>query len=91
MSPVVLAEIFSDPGLSSAHESALRNVPLLSFPTGFWERAGRTRASLLRRGIKPKLGDTLIAQLCIDHNVPLLTRDRDFSPFARFAGLRLLV
>jgi len=32
---------------------------------------------------------TLIAQSCIDHHVPLITRDGDFRPFARYAGLTL--
>jgi predicted nucleic acid-binding protein len=44
-------------------------------------RAGKTKA---------KLADTLIAQLCIDHEVPLITRDRDFSHFQKFCGLKLL-
>jgi predicted nucleic acid-binding protein len=58
--------------------------------TGFWTRAGKLRANLIRRGHRPKLADTLIAQTCLDHKVGLLTRDRDFSTFARWAGLKLL-
>lgn len=77
--------------LSGVAEAAILAVPLLEIRDGFWERAGRTRASLIHRKLKPKLADTLIAQLCIDHDIPLLTRDRDFSPFARYAGLRLLI
>jgi predicted nucleic acid-binding protein len=34
------------------------------------------------------LADTLIAQACLDHEVPLVTRDPDFRHF-RTAGLRL--
>jgi len=34
------------------------------------------------------LADTLIAQICIDHDVPLITRDKDFRHFAKH-GLRL--
>jgi predicted nucleic acid-binding protein len=33
--------------------------------------------------------DTLIAQTCIDHDVPLITRDQDFRHFVS-AGLTLL-
>jgi len=33
----------------------------------------------------------LIAQSCIDGDVPLLTRDRDFKAFAGAAGLDLVL
>lgn len=89
MSPAVLAELFSDPALTSEAEDALRTLPLLEPAPGFWERAGKLRALLRRRRHRAKLADTLIAQSCIDYRVPLLTRDRDFRPFARHAGLRL--
>lgn len=58
--------------------------------SGFAGRAGRLRADLIRRGYRPKLADTLIAQTCLDHKVGLLTRDRDSGAFARWAGLKLL-
>jgi predicted nucleic acid-binding protein len=51
--------------------------------------AGALRVRLLRRGLKARIADTLIAQSCIDHDVALLTRDRDFRNFAAQAGLRL--
>jgi predicted nucleic acid-binding protein len=35
------------------------------------------------------LGDALIAQSCIDHDVPLITRDTDFRHFAKHCGLKL--
>jgi predicted nucleic acid-binding protein len=34
-----------------------------------------------------RLADALIAQLCLDHGVHLITRDRDFRAFAEAAGL----
>jgi predicted nucleic acid-binding protein len=37
------------------------------------------------------LGDALVAQSCIDEDVPLLTRDRDFRAFAQAAGLNLVI
>lgn len=91
MSPIVLAELFSDPLRSSQAKAALLQLPLMSFTPGFWERAGLTRADLVKRGIKPKLADTLIAQLCIDHNIELHSRDTDFRPFAQYSGLRLVL
>jgi predicted nucleic acid-binding protein len=40
-------------------------------------------------GFKAKLADTLIAQSCLDHDVPLITRDGDFRHFVAL-GLRVL-
>ena len=91
MAPIVLAELLSDPTLPIAVERFLRSIPLLELEEGFWERAGKTRASLLSRKFKPKLADTLIAQVCIDHKLPLHSRDADFRPFAKYAGLQLVL
>ena len=38
-----------------------------------------------------KSGDVAIASYCIDENVPLLTSDRDFAPFAAHMDLALVV
>ena len=91
MAPIVLAELLSDPLLPDEVEIHLRSVPVLELMPGFWERAGKTRAELIKRKMKPKLADTLIAQVCIDHNLPLHTRDTDFRPFAKYAGLQLVM
>jgi predicted nucleic acid-binding protein len=91
MAPVVLAELLSDPALPSSVEANLCALPLLELLPGFWERAGKTRADLIRRKVKPKLADALIAQVCIDHNIALHSRDADFRPFAKYAGLELVL
>jgi predicted nucleic acid-binding protein len=91
MCPVVLAELLSDPLRSPQAREALLTIPALGLKKGFWERAGLTRAGLLRQKIKPKLADTLIAQFCIDHKVTLHARDMDFRPFAKYAGLHLIL
>ncbi|MBI3667865.1 MAG: PIN domain-containing protein [Acidobacteria bacterium] len=90
MAPVILSELLSDPLLSLQDESDLLAVQLLETRDGFWRRAGKLRAELIRRKYRPKLADTLIAQSCIDHDLPLLTRDRDFRPFTRVGRLQLL-
>jgi predicted nucleic acid-binding protein len=90
LAPVVLTELLSDPLLPPEVSSSLLALPLLEPLPGFWERVGRTRADLIRRKCRPKLADTLIAQTCIDHKAPLLTRDTDFGNFARYAGLALV-
>ncbi len=91
MSPVVLAELFSDPSLSRKLQESFRALPMLDTSPGFWERSGRLRARLRERGYRPKLADTLIAQGCIDYRIPLLTRDRDFRLFAKHAKLGLVL
>jgi predicted nucleic acid-binding protein len=91
MPPPVLTELLSDPELSADLEATLREVPLLDTSAGYWARAGRLRATVLARRRKARLGDALIAQTCLDHHLPLLTRDRDFMAFADAAGLDLVV
>lgn len=88
--PVVLSELLSDPTLSPEVASVLKELPLLSILDGFWERTGYLRSKLIRRGQKAPLADSLIAQTCIDHGVPLVSRDTDFRHFVRHGGLRLL-
>jgi len=87
--PVVLCEVLSDPKLPDTVASVLLEIPLLAPTDGYWERAGRLRSRLLARGRKAPLADSLIAQTCLDYDVPLVTRDLDFRPLATFAGLRL--
>ena len=87
--PVVLSELLSDPHLPAALAQLLRGLPLLPTQEGFWERVGFLRAKFLARGRKPALADSLIAQCCLDHDVPLITRDADFRLFVSWAGLKL--
>ena len=90
MLPVVLTELLSDPKLPSTIATRLCQVPLVDVAAGYWQRAGALRAQVLARGRKARLGDALIAQSCIDRNIPLITRDRDFRAFANVTGLTLL-
>jgi predicted nucleic acid-binding protein len=48
------------------------------------------RAKVLAKRRKARLGDALIAQVCIDRGISLLTRDRGFRAFAEGAGLNLV-
>jgi predicted nucleic acid-binding protein len=91
MSPVVLTEVLSDPNLSSDVAQTLLELPLVEVEPGYWHRAGELRAKVLGKGRKARLGDALIAQTCVDHGIPLLTRDGDFQSFAEAAGLELLI
>lgn len=91
MPPVVLTEILSDPKLPSSVAASLLDLPLIDITSGYWERAGALRARILAKRRKARLGDALIAQICIDRGIALLTRDRDFRAFAQAAGLNLAI
>ncbi len=91
MPPVVLTEILSDPKLSSEVSGTIGDLPLIEVTSGYWQRAGLLRATVLAKGRKARLGDALIAQCCIDREIPLLTRDRDFQAFAQAARLDLVI
>jgi predicted nucleic acid-binding protein len=82
MVPVVLTELLSDPKLPSDVAETISEVPLIEIASGYWQRAGALRAKVLAKRRKARLGDALIAQSCIDHGIPLITRDRDFRAFA---------
>ena len=88
--PVVLCELLSDPKLLQSVAKLLLEVPLLPILDGFWQRAGLLRSKVIRRSRKAPLADSLIAQVCIDHGVPLISRDADFRHFAQHGGLELL-
>jgi predicted nucleic acid-binding protein len=87
--PVVITEILSDPTGAAALETLIGQVPTLELYTGYWARAGIARRHLRSLGFKARVGDALIAQSCLDHDVALITRDRDFRHFAKHCGLRL--
>jgi predicted nucleic acid-binding protein len=91
MVPVVLTELLSDPNLPATVAKTLSDLPAIELQPGFWERAGALRAKVIAKRRKARLGDALIAQMCIDRGVPLLTRDRDFRAFAAAANLVLAV
>ena len=91
MVPVVLTELLSAPKLPSGVAETLAEVPMIEIDPGYWQRAGALRAKVLAKRRKARLGDALIAQSCIDRNVPLLTRDRDFRVFAEALGLDLIL
>ena len=90
LAPVSVSELLSDTDLTPSVEKFVLGIQQLEITPGYWERAGHLQAGLFRRGYRPKIADTLIAQSCLDHRVPLITRDRDFSCFRKFAGLQLL-
>jgi predicted nucleic acid-binding protein len=87
--PVVVTELLSDPKASGQIRELIGQLPQLSLSEGYWSRAGQSRQKLLLKGYKARLGDALIAQACMDNNVPLITRAPDFRHFVNLCGLRL--
>jgi hypothetical protein len=90
MVPVVLTELLSDPKLDPEVGRTLSALPLLEVRDGFWSRAGGLRAEVVGKRRKARLGDAMIAQFCLDHDVSLITRDRDFRAFAESVNLDLI-
>lgn len=89
--PVVVAELMSFPKANPPLRRFLGQTARLPLTDGFWKRAGASRRRLRLLGLKAKLPDALIAQCCIDTDVPLITRDADFRHFAEHCGLKLAV
>ena len=88
--PVVVTEVLSQPRLPGAVRAVISAMDVLSIRDGFWERAGHTRALVIAKGRRARLADTLIAQACLDHDLPLITHDADFKRLAAVVGLRIL-
>ncbi len=87
--PTVLVEILSDPFLPTKFIQKIEELPLLELKENYWQRAGLNRSKLISKKLKARLADTLIAQSCIDHQVPLITCDTDFKNFVKHCGLTL--
>jgi predicted nucleic acid-binding protein len=90
MAPVVLTELPSGPKLNSDVRDTLAALPLNEIRDDYWSRAGALRANVPAKR-KARLGDALIAQFCVDHEIALVTRDGDFRAFSEAANLNLLV
>lgn len=88
--PVVLTELLSDSKLTTKLLNIILEIPVLSLYEGFWERAGYLRAKIISKGHKARLADSLIAQICIDNGVPLITRDKDFRHFSKISPFVLV-
>lgn len=88
--PLVLTELLSDFGFPREIYEVLTALPLLEIKDGYWERAGNLRAMILAKKLKARVVDTLIAQICLDHDLALITRDSAFKKFAKFTNLRIV-
>lgn len=87
--PIVIVEILSDASLPKKFIEKIIELPILETTDNFWQRAGITRSKLISKKLKARLADTLIAQSCIDYEIPLITSDTDFRHFVKYCGLQL--
>lgn len=88
--PVVIAEMLTNSSLPHAFVEKILELPMLEPTQGYWQRTGNNRAKLIAKKLKARLADALIAQSCIDYEIPLLTQDSDFRHFSKYLGLILL-
>lgn len=87
--PPVITELRAGAVPNDALEALLLQTPRLPLDEGLWDRAGRNRRLLLEKGLKARFADAVIAQCCIDTDVALIARDRDYRHFERWCGLKL--
>jgi len=88
--PMVIAELLSSVSLKENEQRIILSLPQMTIKTGFWKRTGEARARILVNGKKARLADSMIAVMCLDHNVPLITRDKDYRHFEQEFGLRII-
>ena len=72
-------------------QSQLDLFPLAPTSRGLWHDAAQLGQKCLGRGFVPAAMDLLIAQVCLDQNLELITFDRDFAEIARVSSLRVRV
>ena len=87
--PAVVAEAMSAPEADLRVAALLEGLQMLPLLDGYWQRVGQLRRMLRAHGRRARLGDALISQSCLDHDVPLITRDADFRANAELCGLKL--
>jgi predicted nucleic acid-binding protein len=87
--PPVVTELRAGAIPNEGLELLLAEMRLIPIDAGLWDRAGRHRRLLIEKGLKARFADALIAQCCIDADVPLIARDSDYRHFERWCGLKL--
>ena len=87
--PPVLSELLSTQAQAAQMDYLLKVAPLLELLPDYWIRAGFMRRKILEVRRKVRLEDVLTVQACLDADVALITRDKDFAAIATFCGLNL--
>ena len=68
---------------------SFRSLPFLIPDRLDHEEAARLHSASRRKGLQVGTIDVLLAQLCLRHDLDLLTTDRDFQGMQRVCSLRL--
>lgn len=92
MADLILLEVLQGFGHDKDYKRArdtLQHLPLCNLLNGkIALKAAEYFRFLRKRGITiRKTADVIIATYCIEHNVPLMFTDRDFTPFTTHLGL----
>ena len=72
-------------------QSQLDLFPLAPTPRGLWHDAAQLGQKCLGRGFVPAAMDLLIAQVCLDQNLELITFAQNFAGIAGVSSLRVRV
>ena len=67
----------------------LKGITYLPVAEEFWERLSVFSFQLFRKGVSVPLTDTYISLLCIEHNAPLLHREKHFDLIAKKSPLKI--
>jgi predicted nucleic acid-binding protein len=70
-------------------EALMETVPVLSTPGELWSAARVLGQKCIDKGFLPPAIDLLIAQVCLHHNVPLITFDAHFQQIAEVSPLKV--
>ena len=89
--PAVLVELMGRGASDAAYARMAEKATLLPLTEGYWLRARQTRRLILSKGLRARAVDAMVAQCCIDLDIPLIARDGDFRHFAQWCGLKLAV
>lgn len=87
--PIVLIELLSAPFLPETIKNNIELLPILDITPMYWNRVGLMRATLIENKLKARIADAMVAQVCIDNDICLITRDKDFRHFNKYFGLKL--
>ena len=89
---IVLQELLQGFTKPKSAEQIVRQfaaIPFLAPKRKDYIEAARLRNACRRRGVQIATIDALLAQLCIEHELTMLSRDQDFTSLAELAPLML--
>ena len=90
--PVLFELLRATPAASRKYVQAqLELLPLAPTPRRLWRDAAQLGQKCVAHSHVPPAMDLLIAQVCLDHNMELVTFDQDFAEIAQVSPLRIRI